>query len=70
MKTLKLNKLNRNQLTKEQMKTIAGGTSAAPQCTCGCCYSDSGGSNTTDNGIANYDGSLSTRCEDIEQVWY
>ena len=66
MKSLKLNKLNMNQLSKEQLSTIRGGS--APSCTCGCCYANSGGSNTTDNGMANYEGGLKTMCKEITMV--
>lgn len=65
MKSLKLNKLNMNQLSKEQLSSVRGG---AATCTCGCCYANSGGSNTTDNGIANYDGGLRTKCDKITMV--
>ncbi|MFW9970386.1 MAG: TIGR04149 family rSAM-modified RiPP [Candidatus Odinarchaeota archaeon] len=36
-------------MSEEQMNKIAGG------CTCGCCYSGSGGSSTIDNACANAD---------------
>lgn len=61
MKTLKLNSLNNNQLTKEQMKSVAGGDCVV--CQCGCCYSTSGGSTVQSNGGANSKGGLhSTDC--------
>lgn len=66
MKSIKLNKLNMNKLSKEQMRVVSGG--AAPQCSCGCCYVNQGGSNSTDNLIANYDGGLQTRCDEITGV--
>lgn len=62
MNTLKLNKLNANQLTKEQMREIVGGENPHT-CTCGCCYANDGGSNTSDNGIANYESRLQTGCD-------
>lgn len=46
MKSLKLNKLKLNQLSKEQLRSVRGGV--APTCTCGCCYANSGGANTGD----------------------
>ncbi|HRS47639.1 MAG: TIGR04149 family rSAM-modified RiPP [Bacteroidales bacterium] len=66
MKSLKLNKLNMNKLTREQMGAITGGE--APTCSCGCCYVNQGGANTTDNLIANYEGQLRTRCDEITGV--
>lgn len=64
MKSLKLNKLNMNQLSKEQLKAVRGGT-APGLCSCGCCYAGSGGSNTVDNAIANNEGGLySPNCKE------
>ncbi len=62
MKSLKLNKLNQNSLSKDQMKKVRGGESNL--CTCGCCYAGSGGSSTVDNAIANNEGGLySPNCD-------
>ncbi|MFW6222147.1 MAG: TIGR04149 family rSAM-modified RiPP [Bacteroidota bacterium] len=57
MKSLKLNKINRSQLSKEQMNAVTGGGS----CSCSCYYAgEPGGSSTTDNGLANWEGGLSS----------
>ena len=68
MKSLKLNKLKLNQLSKDQLNAIRGGDAPGYNCSCGCCYVNQGGSNTTDNLIANYDGGLHTRCAEITGV--
>ncbi|HAL64615.1 MAG: Uncharacterized protein XD81_1479 [Bacteroidetes bacterium 38_7] len=61
MKSLKLNKLSVNQLSKKQMSSVTGGERV---CGCGCCYAGNGGSSTNSNGHANLDGGLySTACE-------
>lgn len=52
MKSLKLNKINNNQLSDKQMKEINGG--CTHYCTCGC----AGPSSSYDNGNANYYGGL------------
>jgi len=67
MKSLKLNKLNMNHLSREQMNSVRGGESSW-SCSCGCCYVNSGGSNTSDNLIKNYEGSLRTNCATIAGV--
>lgn len=60
MKSLKLNRINKSQLNKEQMSNVYGGSQV---CGCGCCYSGSGGSSTDDNGMANAnDGLRSPDC--------
>jgi len=62
MKTLKLNSLNNNQLTKEQMKSVAGGDCIV--CQCGCCYVNNGGSSVQTNAGANAKGGLhSANCK-------
>lgn len=49
---LHLVEMEKNKLTPKQMKKVVGG------CSCGCCYSGSGGSSSGDNGGANIDGGL------------
>jgi natural product precursor len=62
MKSLKLNKLNQNTLSKDHMRRVLGGQGNL--CSCGCCYVNQGGSNTVDNAIANNEGSLlSPNCD-------
>lgn len=62
MKNLKLNKLAKGKLNKEQLMDTKGGKQAlitvGPLCGCGCRYSGSGGSSSCDNGCANADGGL------------
>lgn len=56
MKTLgriKLNKLNREELDKREMKSLVGGTQ---DCGCGCNYENYQGSSTQDNRDANIRG--------------
>ena len=57
MKDLKLNKLAKNRLERNEMQNIAGGASEY-YCTCGCNYANSGGSSVNANGNANADGGL------------
>lgn len=54
MKTLNVNQIEKNRLSKKEMHAVSGGNS----CGCGCHYASSGGSSTMDNGNANYDGNL------------
>jgi natural product precursor len=68
MKSLKLNKLKLNKLSKKQLNAIKGGGAPGYNCSCGCCYVNQGGSNSTDNLIANYDEGLKTGCDDITGV--
>ncbi len=68
MKSLKLNKLKLNQFSKEQLNAIKGGDASGYTCSCGCCYVNQGGSNSTDNLIANYEDELSTKCDEITGV--
>ncbi len=67
MKSIKLNKLNMNRLSREQLNAIKGGASGY-KCSCGCCYANQGGSNSTDNLIANYDYATTTKCDEITGV--
>lgn len=48
---LVLNQLAKKELTQRQQGLIKGG--GAGTCPCGCCYGNSGGSDTVDNGEAN-----------------
>jgi natural product precursor len=57
MKTLKLNKLNNDQLSKKQMKSVVGGSTV---CQCCCLYANSGGSSVHDNAYANGAGGLNS----------
>jgi natural product precursor len=71
MKSLKLNKLNINNLSRGQMRTVIGGEGLKPTCSCGCCYVNQGGPNTGDNLAANYAGHFFTRCADgVIHVFY
>lgn len=54
MKTLKLNKLQTNQLADREMKEIAGGTADAGNCCCACAYENQGGSSSSANFNANF----------------
>ncbi|TVQ08149.1 MAG: rSAM-modified peptide [Bacteroidetes bacterium] len=56
MKSLKLNKINRNQLTAKQMNAVTGGGS----CGCSCYWAGQNGSSTIDNGIENWKGRMSS----------
>jgi len=51
MKTLKLNKLQANQISVRDIKRIVGGEG---ECCCGCFYANNGGSSTSDNFNANF----------------
>lgn len=66
MNSLKLNKLNKNLLSNEQMKGVTGG---ANTCQCGCCYANSGGSSVTDNAWANARHGYTSPCE-IKHIIY
>jgi len=59
-----LKNFNLNKLSKENMKRIDGGyvviTIGNTTCGCGCYYSGSSGSNTSDNMNANIAGGLSS----------
>lgn len=66
MNSLKLNKLNKNLLSNEQMKGVTGGASG---CSCGCCYANQGGSSIYDNCLANRDGCLKSPCEEKMWAW-
>ena len=59
MKKLKLINLAKQKLNSSEMNSICGGT--APQCGCGCLYSELGGSTTLSNGLANWSGGLFSR---------
>ena len=67
MNKIKLNKLEENDLSKREMNQIRGGE----RCGCACAYSNSGGSSTRDNGIANAASNLVSegyRIEDCEMI--
>ncbi len=47
------------------MNAVTGGAT----CGCSCCYEgQAGGSSTTDNGIANYEGGLKSGCGEIKFI--
>lgn len=54
MKSLKANRIEKDNLTKKEMDCVKGGNS----CGCGCHYENNGGSSTMDNGNANYENNL------------
>lgn len=61
MKNLKLNKLEQNQLSAQDMHSINGG---GDNCGCSCYYRDKGGSSIADNSTANIlSGSISKEGE-------
>lgn len=51
MKTLKVNKIEKNYLSVKEMTQLKGGDTWI--CSCSCLYADKGGSSTRDNGHAN-----------------
>ena len=61
---LVLNQLAKKELTQRQQAMIKGGRG----CTCGCCYANSGGSSSVDNGLVNCYGSLRTNCDEVN-IW-
>ena len=54
MKSLKVNQIEKNNLSEKEMQHIAGGKPAG-MCGCGCMYEGHGGSSSMDNGQANAD---------------
>lgn len=52
MKSLKLNALERANLSNREMEQVKGGEER--KCVCGCLYENKGGSSFEDNGKANY----------------
>jgi natural product precursor len=61
---LVLGELAKKELSQREQNNIRGGL----QCTCGCCYTNSGGSSDVDNQRANCDHGLDTGCSDF--VWW
>ena len=63
MNAIKLNKIGNNGLTNDEKLALRGGESFT--CKCGCCYANSGGSDTLNNFAANFNagGKKSTACE-------
>jgi natural product precursor len=55
MKTLKLNKMSGQLLSKKQQSLIVGGSMV---CGCACAYEGRGGSSADANGVANRSGGL------------
>lgn len=61
MKSLKLNKVQKNQLSAEQMKSLKGGDEYGC-CLCSCAYEgQQGGASTNDNGNANHSSDLDSK---------
>jgi natural product precursor len=56
MKTLKLNALASENLSKVEMNQVKGGVESERMCKCGCAYANSGGSSVNANCSANYYG--------------
>lgn len=56
MKSLKLNLIEKERLSKKEMSEMFGGN----VCNCGCYYRDSGGSSIEANGSANWSGNKSS----------
>lgn len=53
---MKLNKINSQRLTEKEMNSLKGGASEKPagaSCGCGCASENNGGSNISNNGMAN-----------------
>ena len=63
---LVLNQMAKKELSQRQQVMIKGGRNL---CTCGCCYANSGGSDTTDNGLANCESSKNTFCP-VNSSWF
>lgn len=63
-KRFKLNVLSADVLRQKEMNALMGGDG----CTCGCAYSNRGGSSTSDNAYANYERGYQSRnsCNIIE----
>ena len=62
---LVLNQLAKKELTQRQQAMIKGGRG----CHCGCCYAGSGGSSSTQNGLANCADGLRSPCGDEVNIW-
>lgn len=54
MKSLKVNRIEKNTLSKKEMLSLTGGQQPG-MCGCGCEYENNNGSSTQDNGLANAD---------------
>jgi len=67
----KISKLALNQVAKKELsQRQLGKIKAGKGCTCGCCYVNSGGSNSAINGTANCRGEFHTYCPMNEvAVW-
>lgn len=55
MKSLKVNRIEKNTLSKKEMLSLTGGDPIPGMCGCGCQYEGQQGSSTMDNGVANAD---------------
>lgn len=51
MKSLKVNRIEKESLSEKEMRQVLGG--ASYMCRCGCYYADQGGSSIEANGRAN-----------------
>lgn len=54
MKSLKVNRIEKNTLSKKEMLSLTGGQRPG-MCGCGCKYEEQEGSSSTNNGLANAD---------------
>lgn len=59
MKSLKVNQIEKNQMSANEMNYILGG-GGTNYCGCACAYADSGGSSTYNNGYANSRGGVNS----------
>lgn len=71
MRSLKLNSLESNNLSKRELSNIRGGNPNWPgKCGCGCLYEgEPGGSSTFNNMAANDDGNKRSDCAMEDQIW-
>lgn len=68
MKSLKLNQIEKTTLSNQELRQVKGGQSYSTYyCGCACAYADSGGSSTTDNGVANSRDNLSSGTSNDQQ---
>jgi hypothetical protein len=64
MNSIKLNKIENSQLNNNEKLELRGGA-ATPDCTCGCCYANDGGSSVEDNAMANTKLGIPTKCKKV-----
>ncbi len=68
MKSLKLNQIENQRLSKKALNNLKGGEGV--YCTCGCNYANQGGSSVDANGAANSSSGLRSDNGGFAQVWY